>query len=69
MRIIIVLVVGLACGYYLGYEDGIAGKPSIVNRVVGRAGGSARSGVSNDIDAQMRQAEDSTKAPVKPAPR
>ena len=30
MKFVIVLIIGLACGYYVGYEDGIAGKPSVV---------------------------------------
>lgn len=66
MKIVIVLIFGLACGYYLGYEDGIAGKPSVVTRIVGQAGGKARSKVTNDIDATMRQAEDTAKPPPKP---
>jgi hypothetical protein len=69
MRTIIVLIIGLGGGYYLGYQDGIANKPSIVNRVVEQAGGKARAAVKNDIDATMRQAEDSAKPPAKPAPR
>jgi hypothetical protein len=69
MKIVIVLIVGLACGYYFGYQDGIAGKPSIVTRVVGQAGGRSRSAVRNDIDATMRQVEDTAKAAPKSAPR
>lgn len=69
MKIVFVLIVGLACGYYFGYQDGIVGKPSIVTRLVGRTGGKARSSVGNDIDATMRQVEDSTKAAPTSIPR
>lgn len=69
MKFIVVLVVGLACGYYLGYQDGITKKPSIVDRVVGQVGGKARSAVTNDVDAAMRRAEDTTRPPAKPQPR
>jgi hypothetical protein len=69
MRIVIVLIAGLACGYYVGYQDGIAGKASIVTRIVGKAGGRARSGVANDIDATLRQVEDSARTAPKSAPR
>ncbi len=62
MRIVLVLIIGLAFGYYLGYQDGAAGKPSIGARVVERIGGNARRSVTNDIDAAMRQVEDSGKA-------
>jgi hypothetical protein len=61
MKLILALVIGCAGGYYLGYEDGIAGDPSIMSRVVGKVGGRARGSVSNDVDAQMKAAEDTSK--------
>ena len=39
MKLVLALVIGLAGGYYLGYADGAAGKPSIAARVVGTVGG------------------------------
>ena len=69
MKLVIALVVGLGCGYYFGSQDGIAKKPSIVNRIVDKAGGKARSAVRNDIDAEMRRAEDTARPPLKPMPR
>ena len=66
MKVVIVLIIGLACGYYVGYQDGIERKPSIVARIVGQAGGKARSAVGNDIDATMRQVEDGDKVAPKP---
>jgi hypothetical protein len=59
------LVVGLAGGYYLGYSDGAAGKPSIVSRVVSSVGGGSRSKVSNDIDATMEKVEGGAKTDPK----
>ena len=65
MKYVLVLVIGLAGGYYIGYNDGAAGNPSIGSRIVGRVGGKSRASVRNDIDAQMRQAEDTARAGAK----
>lgn len=61
MKILLALIVGCAGGYYLGYADGNAGNPSIMARVVGKVGGRARGSVGNDVDAQMKSAEDTSK--------
>lgn len=65
MKLVLALVVGLACGYYLGYADGTAGKPSIATRIVGSVGGGSRGKVGNDIDAQMEKLEGGAKADAK----
>jgi hypothetical protein len=61
MKLLLALIFGCAGGYYLGYEDGIAGDPSIMSRVVGKVGGRSRGSVGNDVDAQMKAAEDTSK--------
>jgi hypothetical protein len=68
MKFILVLIVGLAAGYSLGYKDGKAGKPTPVERIVNSVGKS-KAAVGNDIDAQMQKVE-STKPPEpKPEPK
>jgi hypothetical protein len=61
MKLILALVIGCAGGYYLGYADGSTGKPSIGARLVGRVGGRSRGEVGNDVDAQMKAVEDTSK--------
>jgi len=65
MKFIFALVVGCAAGYYFGYTDGAAGKPSIVTRIVNSVGGGSRARVSNDIDAAMERVEGGAKADAK----
>jgi hypothetical protein len=70
MKFILALAVGLAGGYYYGFADGSAGKPSIVTRVVEQIGGNSRGRVRNDVDAAMDRLEggtpaDPAKKPVK----
>ena len=68
MKFVLVLIIGLAAGYSLGYKDGKAGKPTPVERIVNSVGNS-KAAVGNDIDAQMRKVE-STKPPEsKPEPK
>lgn len=67
MKFILALVVGCAAGYYLGYTDGAAGKPSIVTRVVNSVGGGSRDKVTNDIDAKMEKLESGTPSDPKKA--
>ena len=61
MKLILALLIGCVGGYYLGYADGSNGEPSIGARIVGKAGGRARGAVGNDVDAQMKAAEDTSK--------
>ena len=61
MKFVLALIIGLVAGYYLGYKDGHAGKPTPVERVVNSVG-TSKAAVGNDIDAQMRKVE-STKPP------
>jgi hypothetical protein len=61
MKFILALIVGCAGGYYLGYADGSAGNPSIGARIVGKIGSRSRGSTDNDVDAQMKAAEDTSK--------
>ena len=62
MKLLLVLVLGVAGGYYLGFNDGSEGKPSIVTRVVERVGGISRNRVANDVDATMDRLDGTTAA-------
>jgi hypothetical protein len=57
MKYLFVLAIGIGGGYYFGFADGTAGKPSIVTRIVERVGGNSRQRVANDIDAVMERVE------------
>ncbi len=69
MKLLLALIIGCAGGYYLGYADGSAGNPSIMARIVGKVGGRSRGEVGNDIDAQMKTAEDTSKTKQAPDTR
>ena len=57
MKMVLVFVIGLVAGYYIGYGHGAAGEPSIGARVMGHVGGRSRDAVGNDIDATMKRVE------------
>jgi hypothetical protein len=55
LRVIVLLIVGIAIGYFLGFGDAQSHDDNIVKRLVSRAGASARGGVNNDIDARLEK--------------
>ena len=56
-KYIILLVIGIAVGYQLGFRDAAAHKPHVMERVVSRAGGSHRENMKTDVDKEMRRLE------------
>ena len=52
-RVLLLLIIGVSVGYVLGFKDGRKNDRMIVQRVLDRAGGAARTSVGNDIDAKM----------------
>jgi hypothetical protein len=54
---IFLLVIGIAAGYYVGFNDAKTHKHDIVSRLVARAGGSTRHRYGNDVDGRMEQLE------------
>jgi len=56
LRILVLLVIGIAIGYFLGFGDGQKNDRNIVERLVDRAGGSMRDSLRNDIDARVDRA-------------
>ena len=56
-KFIVVLVVGIAIGYFYGFDDAKKNDANVVERVVDRVGGSNRGKYRADIDKQMESAE------------
>ncbi|HYV96682.1 MAG TPA: hypothetical protein VE967_04415 [Gemmatimonadaceae bacterium] len=52
-RVLFLLIVGISIGYFAGFKDGRQHDRTVIQRLVDRAGGAARSSVGNDIDAKM----------------
>lgn len=53
----IVLVAGIAIGYFYGFDDAKKHDDNVVVRVVDRVGGSNRGKYATDIDKQMDAVE------------
>lgn len=56
IRTILLLAVGVAIGYFLGFGDARKNQHNIVERLVDRAGGAMRDSLRNDIDARVDRA-------------
>ena len=56
MRYIIILIVGICIGYGYGWKDAKTHDVNIVERLVGRTGGSTRDRVNPDIDKKVDDA-------------
>ena len=52
MKYILLLTVGVAIGYTVGFRDAQVNNRTIVSRVVERIGGSNRANFENDLDRQ-----------------
>ena len=49
-RILFILAVGIAIGYFVGFGDAQTHDKNLVGRTIERIGGSARDNVGNDVD-------------------
>lgn len=56
-RLLFLLLIGIALGYALGFQDAKMHDDNVVTRLVERAGGSTRARVSSDVDSKMLDAE------------
>ena len=56
MKLLFILVIGIAIGYGYGFTDAQTHSKNVVSRLVDRAGGSHRGSYSNDVDARMDRA-------------
>jgi hypothetical protein len=52
LRVICILGIGIAIGYFVGFGDAQTHEKNIIGRTIERVGGSARDRVGNDIDAR-----------------
>lgn len=57
MKKVLLLLVGIAIGYFVGFRDARAHDETIVARLVTRVGGDHRANVITDVDSKMRDAE------------
>jgi hypothetical protein len=55
-KMLFVLVIGVAAGYFVGFDDAKSHKNNVVTRLVHRVGGSNRSRFDNDLDRKAEQA-------------
>lgn len=56
-KIVLMLVIGVAAGYQIGWQDAQTHKETIVSRTLEKVGGSSRGKYNNDIDSQMERLE------------
>ena len=52
IKLLVVLVIGLAAGYSYGWKDARAHDKNVVERVVSRVGGANRGKYDQDLDKQ-----------------
>ncbi len=57
VKILLVLAIGVAIGYGYGYKDAKTHDKNVVERVLDRAGGTARGKYDQDLDKQAASAE------------
>jgi hypothetical protein len=57
LKYVFVLVIGIAIGYFYGFDDAKKNDDNVVTRVVERVGGSNRGKYSTDIDKKMQAVE------------
>ena len=56
LRTLLLLVIGIAIGYFLGFGDAQSNERNFVERLVDRAGAGMRDSLRNDIDARVDRA-------------
>ena len=56
-KAILLILLGLAAGYWVGFTDAQTHKRHIIARLVDRTGGGSRDRVRNDIDGTMERLE------------
>jgi hypothetical protein len=55
-KLLVALIIGLAMGYYWGYDEGSSGKPSIVARSLGHIGPSKLKAAQEERDKRVEEA-------------
>lgn len=57
MKIALILAIGIAAGYHIGWKDAKKHKQTIVERTIERVGGKTRDQYRTDVDARMESLE------------
>jgi hypothetical protein len=57
MKKVLLLVIGIALGYWIGWQDAQVNDVQVVSRLVTRVGGDHRANMVTDVDRQMEEAE------------
>jgi hypothetical protein len=57
MKKILLILIGIAIGYFVGFQDAGKHDETIVARLVARVGGDHRANVITDVDGKMRDLE------------
>lgn len=57
MKKLLLLLAGVAIGYFVGFADARGNDETIVVRMVDRVGGDHRENMITDVDRQMDEAE------------
>ncbi|MGH7719581.1 MAG: hypothetical protein ACREON_12160 [Gemmatimonadaceae bacterium] len=56
-RVIVLIVFGMGVGYFMGFKDARRNEHNVVERVVGRVGGSHRGQYQTDVESRVKDAE------------
>jgi hypothetical protein len=57
IKTILMLGLGATLGYFVGFTDARTHEQNVVERLVGRTGGSHRDNVTTDVDREMTTLE------------
>ena len=63
MKFILVLAVGVAVGYGVGFRDAQVNDRTVVARMIERVGGSNRQNFDNDLDRRTEAASSESRRP------
>ena len=55
MKLLFILLIGIAIGYGYGFSDAQTHTKNVVSRLVDQAGGSNRDRYNHDVDARMER--------------
>jgi hypothetical protein len=56
-KVLVLLGIGMAAGYFIGFKDASAHEKNVVHRLVARVRGDMEGKVGNDVDAVMDRLE------------
>lgn len=56
-KLVLVLLIGVAAGYQIGWQDAQKHTETVVKRTIDKVGGKTRGQYGNDVDAQMEKLE------------